>query len=92
MSNKEKKEAKFGIADFAKHIGVAPASARDKLRRANLAPKEGKYGWDSVKAMADTAAKLKPAKKAVKAADAKKAVKKAPVNKAVNKVKDKAAA
>lgn len=68
--SKDKKEAKFGIEHFAKHIGVAPASARDKLRRANLSPKEGKYGWDSVEDMEATAAKLKKpdSKKAAKPA------------------------
>lgn len=92
--SKDKKSAKevLGIAHMAKHLGVAPASARDKLRRAGIGAEGGKYEWPSKKAMEADAAKLKPAAKAVKAAPAKKAVTKSPATKPAAKSKDKAAA
>lgn len=91
MSKETKKAAKFGIAEFAKHIGVAPASARDKLRRAGIGGDGSKYEWASKTAMETDAAKLKaPAKKASKPA-AKKAVGKASSNKAAAAPEKKAA-
>ena len=50
---------KYGVAELARLLGVKEASARVRLRNADI-PKAGKsYGWDSEKAMKAVAAKLK---------------------------------
>lgn len=81
-----KKETKMlGIEDMAKHLGVTPTSARDKLRRAGLAPTGSKWEWSSKTKLEADANKLKKP-------DAKKAGKPAAKKAKVAKPKEKAAA
>ena len=50
---------KYGVAELAKELGIKDASARVRLRNAEI-PKTGKsYGWDSEKAMKAVAKQLK---------------------------------
>lgn len=61
-------DMKFGIEDLADKMGIAPASARIKLRGAGIkkAP-DGRYGWASKGDMEGVIEKLsKPAKSATK--------------------------
>lgn len=87
MSKETKtKEAALGIDHMAKHLGVTPVVARDKLRRAGLTPTGGKWSWSNkAKLEAD-------AKKVSKPADKKSNSKPAAKAKPAAKSKDKAAA
>lgn len=63
---------KLGIKEAAKAMGVNPASARARFRKAGIKPKGTSYEWDSQKAMlADTSKTTGPA---VKSSNGKKKV------------------
>lgn len=54
---------KLGINEAAKAMGVNPASARARFRKAGVKPKGTSYEWDSQKAMlADTSKTTGPTK------------------------------
>ncbi len=45
------KEGEVGVAYLAEALGIAPASVRVKLRKANIEPNEsGVYSWSKTKA------------------------------------------
>jgi len=52
-------EYRFGVEDLADELGIEPASARIKLRNANIkkAP-TGRYGWKTKAEVAELAEKL----------------------------------
>ena len=59
----EKKAAaetmKYGVADLAQVLGIKPASARVRLRNANIAKAGKSYGWNSQKDLDSVAKQLK---------------------------------
>ena len=91
MSKETKtREAALGIDHMAKHLGVTPVVARDKLRRAGLTPNGGKWSWSN-KAKLEADAK-KVSKPADKKSNSKPAAKAKDAGKGAAKSKDKAAA
>lgn len=73
----KEEDYKFGVEDLADKLGIEPASARIKLRNANVkkAP-HGRYGWktkEELAKVADELGKVKaaPAKKSTEKSDAK---------------------
>jgi len=94
MSKETKtREAALGIDHMAKHLGVTPVVARDKLRRAGLTPNGGKWSWSNkAKLEADAKKVLKPADKKAAAKSTKPAAKAKDAGKAAAKSKEKAAA
>ena len=55
---------KFGVDDLATALGIKPASARVRLRNANVAKAGKSYGWNSQKDLDSVAKQLKTEKKA----------------------------
>ena len=63
-------EYKFGVEDLADALDIEPASARIKLRNANIKKaSNGRYGWKTKADLQEVVDKLKRTKAAPKKAD-----------------------
>lgn len=55
---------KYGVAELADTLGIAPESVRVQLRNKNIAKAGKSYGWNTKDEFQAVVAKLKPEKKA----------------------------
>jgi len=55
--------AKYGIADLAEALDIEPASARIRLRNAEIKKRAGRYGWNTKAELDEVVKKLTPKSK-----------------------------